>query len=462
MGKDPGKDSGFLSARTLLIPLLLLLTFGLLGAAAGLLRPPPEKATGTILLNPLDGNPFSTTTRGDNLANLTTEAELVTSTGLLDRVTTATGTTLSHDDLRAAASVEVPTNTQLMNITVQSRNPETAVLLAQSFAVEFLVSRRDRAVQRSETQIDSLNAEIEDRKKERADLEAELTAGAREDSAISAQLDSLNAQILSLRSRIAQLRAGPFDAGQVVTPASLQAPSALRQWWVLAALGAICGLLLGAMVVWIRSRPGGRGGRALLAAVTPADLSPTAPARPDRSQSDGAAQPVLRELALRILTARRQRPLTLLLTASAGRRAQTATALAQAIAATGTPTVLIEADAASPTRSKLSLAGLLSEKPPALTLTPPLTTIPAGSLTLCEDLLLSPRMDRLLADLRAESGVILLSVGSADSYATRALEPHADALLHEGEQGPAPAVEADERYLGLILFREDKKHGHRH
>ena len=47
------------------------------GVAGGFLLPASAKATATVLISPLDGNPYSTNGRGDDLTNLQSEAALV-------------------------------------------------------------------------------------------------------------------------------------------------------------------------------------------------------------------------------------------------------------------------------------------------------------------------------------------------------------------------------------------------
>ncbi len=55
--------------------------------------PAPYKATATVLVSPLEGNPYSPDGRGDDLVNLQTEAQLVTT----DRVSKIAGQKLGHE-----------------------------------------------------------------------------------------------------------------------------------------------------------------------------------------------------------------------------------------------------------------------------------------------------------------------------------------------------------------------------
>ena len=65
--------------RSAILILVLVATGTALGVAAGLRRAEDHTARASILVSPLDGNPFYPSGRGDDLINLETEAQLVTS-----------------------------------------------------------------------------------------------------------------------------------------------------------------------------------------------------------------------------------------------------------------------------------------------------------------------------------------------------------------------------------------------
>ena len=62
-----------------------------LGVAAGLRRAEEHSATSSILVSPLEGNPFSPSGRGDDLVNLETEAQLVGSDPVAREVSAMSG-----------------------------------------------------------------------------------------------------------------------------------------------------------------------------------------------------------------------------------------------------------------------------------------------------------------------------------------------------------------------------------
>lgn len=445
MAFDAGAGRRFLTRTAMLVGLALGLAGALAGAGVGLLRPPASTASATILLNPLDGNPFSTSTRGDNLANLETEAQLVTSQDVVQRVIASTGTTLDVEVLVGAVEVGVPTNTQLMEIEAHARRPEVAVELAQVFADDFLASRRERAMQQSQAQILSLEEEVTARQKERAALEAQL-AGTSAGSAqtISSQIDSVNAQIISLQSRIAQLRTSPSDPGQIVTPSTIEPSQLWRRWWVLSLIGGLGGLALGVGIALLRARAAAARlvRRRVLGTLGPVDLA----------AGPGDPTPAARDLALGVLTSDRRRPLTMMLVSDAIDGPSCTTALAGAIAATGNATIVVDITDASTDGEGQSLAALLSDTPPPLGVPEDLTWITAGDLKDAEDLLLSPRMEALIAALRARAEVVVIATGSPDGYAARALVDLVDAVITESHRAAGTPHAWMVEDLGTVLL----------
>ena len=439
-----------LRRRALVAALVLALLGGIAGAAAGLLRPAGSEAMATILLNPLDGNPFSTSTRGDNLTNMVTEAQLVSSEEVVNRVIASTGTDFTPDALVGSLTITVPTNTQLIRIAVATRRPEAAAELAQAFAVDFLAARRDRAVSQSEMQINRLREDITARQEERDAVQEQLSAAPAEQViSLTAQLNTINTQLVSLQSRVAQLRAGPFDPGQVVTPARVQAPPTWREWWALAAAGLVAGFLLGVLIHLLRRRPFGPLGAIrlpLLASLGPEDL-----ATHDTEPVSGS----LRGLALAALTADTRRPLTWLVATLDGEPPRTVDHLARAVAATGNATVVVDTSGACRDGAvDATLADLLADDAADIDISAPHTLIARGDLDGSEDRLLSPRMGALVQSLREQADIVLIAAGGEDSYAATAVGPLADrVILETADVAPHGAGRWAERALGAVVVR---------
>ena len=109
--------------------ILVLAALGaVLDAAVGLRRAEDHTARASILVSPLTGNPFSPGGRGDDLLNLETEAQLVSSDQVAravaarigDRVTTTAG-------LLADLDVSVPPNTQILTLEYTASSDSVAV-----------------------------------------------------------------------------------------------------------------------------------------------------------------------------------------------------------------------------------------------------------------------------------------------------------------------------------------------
>jgi uncharacterized protein involved in exopolysaccharide biosynthesis len=110
------------------------------GVAGGLLSPADAKATATVLISPLDGNPYSPNGRGDDLTNLQSEAQLVTA----DAVQQVVRQKLRGAD-RSKVSVTVPPNTQVLLISYTGPSATAARDGAQAFAAGYLDYRKQQA-----------------------------------------------------------------------------------------------------------------------------------------------------------------------------------------------------------------------------------------------------------------------------------------------------------------------------
>ena len=80
--QETGQRQGGLmrhTGRTLLLVVVLTLCGAAAGGWLGSQRTDEHEAEAAILISPLLGNPFTPEASGDNLVNLTTEAELVAS-----------------------------------------------------------------------------------------------------------------------------------------------------------------------------------------------------------------------------------------------------------------------------------------------------------------------------------------------------------------------------------------------
>lgn len=428
-----------------------MLAGALLGAGFGWYRTRYTEAQATVLVNPLAGNPFSAS--GDDLTNLETEAQLVKSVGVSERVITATGSTLSPAELVEAVEVNVPTNTQLVEIIFQSVNADEAVQATQAFATEFLAFREERARSQADEQSSSIQEQVQARTKERANLLDDLAGAGTQakEAALQAQVDSLTAQIATLRSRIAELKVGPFDPGQVVTPAAVVETGVLGSWPAFAGLGAVLGLIVALGVAVVRARVDNSvhhpdditfAGRTIAGNLTRIEAH-QALAEFVEAPTAGPVSVAFRDLRVTILTSIQTRPLAIL-AASSGADASAVPAfapgLALALARADLNTVVLDTVGGWADESVLgsgrSLDDLLHDdgQLPELADRNPVVfrVAPDGD---AEDLFLSPAMSRLMHRLRQHADVILVISGSLKSSRSRALATNVDAVLTEIVEG---------------------------
>lgn len=230
----PVHFSSALSAHRVI--LLLGAIIGLLGgtAASGLL-PVTWTATTSVLVQPLDGNPYAPNAQGSDLTNLETEAQVVTSDFVARNVREA----LSRDDVptpsRNGLSVAVAVNTQIVEISYKSPRNDVVEATAAQYAASYLeyrVERRNdfiRSKQASTTE--RINA-----------LTAELAAlGKRGNDPDDPEVRSIGAQLTTLRLQLAELDTADDNPGEIIATPRATRSGVSFSWQ----LGALIGLILG-------------------------------------------------------------------------------------------------------------------------------------------------------------------------------------------------------------------------
>lgn len=240
------RSSRGMSRRRFIAIVLLGAALGAVALGAlGLARGDRYTATSVVLVAPLNGNPYSLEGNNDDILNLETEAQLVTS----DDVARAVAEKEDADplDLLTGVSVEVPPNTQILRVSYTAGKPSVAVRRAQAFATEFLEARVERgkiargnAQERIEAQVTQLTDRMDRLGEKILDTENPGRRALLED-----QVTVLTTQVTELRAEYAQARASSADPGQIVNPA-VEASSTFPVSTPL--LAAIAGALLGAFL----------------------------------------------------------------------------------------------------------------------------------------------------------------------------------------------------------------------
>lgn len=456
--------------RGLVLTCVLALLGAVAGATYGWYRERNASAHATILVNPLDGNPFSTSGRGDNLTNMETEAQLVGSQDVLERVAGSEGVGRSAEELVSGLDVAVPANTQLIDIRFRSPDEAEAVQLAQAFATSFLAFREDRARSLVDSQVKSIEGQLEDRKAERAELTKNLSrAKGSESASLQAQIASINTQLDSLRSRIVELRIGPFNPGMIVTPAVVDDGTSLASWLVFGAIGMAAGLLASLVIALVRARSDTRvhhvedielSDRSLLAQVSLAETDRGFVHLTTMGSSGWSVSTGLQEVRVSVLTIDHRRPLVLLVASGSddgGRAPLTVAGLALSLGSAGLRTILVDAVGAygeSPAAGRMpSLVEVLSGAKAVAPSDEMLSIIPSGNLGEVEELLMGPALPRLIRTLKQRADIILVATGGVRHYRARALGDCVDGVITEIVEGVS--LQEDTRLGSQALEAKD-------
>lgn len=127
-----------------------------LGTASYFLTPRTYTSTATVFLNQLVGNPFSPTTpssRTEQLAALTTESGVVLTDEVVEAAIDATGLdNTTPQTFRQSTEATIPSNSQVMEVSVTASTPHDAQRSAQALTESFLDFRTSRAQQVMDSQ----------------------------------------------------------------------------------------------------------------------------------------------------------------------------------------------------------------------------------------------------------------------------------------------------------------------
>lgn len=412
-----------------LVPMLLL---GVAGAWAGEQRDQRHPATATILLNPLQGNPFSPDAR-DGLVNLETEARLVTSDVVARKVREKIDPTAAGTDLSSTLSgvkVEVPANTQLLRITVNRADAAKSRDLANAYATTYLDHRAGLTAATLSSQRTHLGQELRDLQDRLNTLtdqrEAPGTSPQRK-LLVEQQIQGVIAQISQVQAESTTLGYVSQDPGQVVTPATMAVAGPVPTSVLGGAVGAAMGLALGLAVAHLRNRRADKIG--------------------GRSDLEEGGYPVIGDtddvevLRARILVELPLRP-AVVLVADAGAdgvgSVETARALATSLGSAGIRHALLLLGRAG----GRSDAVQVEVGPGTVDVTDVVKHLAhfddlhaAGSVVHRGDLLASPDFDQMIKNLRDHAELVLVAGVSLPGADGHLLTAHADAVMVQADAG---------------------------
>lgn len=202
----------------------------LLGGLTFVVSPKEYTSTANVFLNPLVGNPFSPTTptsRSEQLAAMTTESGVVLTDDVLDAAIAKSGVdNATRQSMRQGTMAEVPSNSQVMNISFTSTDPKEAQSGAQTITESFLEFRTQRAqsVIKSQSQLLTTREEAVNALLQTANSAYNV---ARKSGADQARVIDLEQQVRLYAQELANVKVdrtttetSSIDPGNIVGPAS--------------------------------------------------------------------------------------------------------------------------------------------------------------------------------------------------------------------------------------------------
>ncbi|HET6866361.1 MAG TPA: hypothetical protein VFH80_10570 [Solirubrobacteraceae bacterium] len=228
----------------------------LLGAAAGAMLKHRYSSTATVLIAPLEGDPYAPESVGkQSQANTDalTDSRLAATPAVARLAEKALKLPRSSLLWRSKVLVDVVPNSQVVKITYTASSGRKAKAVAQAFATGYLRYRADRSRASVAGQLRSLDAE-------QVKVQGELTRASRAAANHTSGHHGLNQRITvyttelaALAGQTAQLAGASTDPGEVLTPASAATASGVPAA-AFAVVGAIVGLLIGLGIAVVRER----------------------------------------------------------------------------------------------------------------------------------------------------------------------------------------------------------------
>jgi succinoglycan biosynthesis transport protein ExoP len=242
-------------ARRKWLVLAVVVIVASLAAAYSYSRPKVFSATATVLARPIlvrpdDSDPL------DNLS-MSTEAELVRSTGVARIARTIIGTPADIQDMLRHVSVATPENTQILQISFTDTAANDAQQGAQAFAegyLQFKAAHALKAIAENsatiEDQIDELDSRIQD-----LDIEIlTLPEGSPELSSAKSDREAQDAIREVLLVQLATANMSSSDPGEMVQDAERPSSPISPKHQVDLALGVLLGLAAGVALASVREQ----------------------------------------------------------------------------------------------------------------------------------------------------------------------------------------------------------------
>jgi capsular polysaccharide biosynthesis protein len=242
---------------------LLIVVAAVIGLVLGLviteLQTPTYRATATVLVTPtgVQNSADLANGRTNSEINLDTEARLLRSTDVADRVREMLGTTTSSFDLAKKTEVTVPPNTEVLSIAFIANSPTAAQQGAHAFALAYLQQRAgtgqaalDEQVRKVQREVEGLNTTL----RAVSGKLVKLPNASPERAYTAAQRSLITSQISALNQLLGRLTTTVVTPGRLLTDAQLPTQPNSPFRLLNLASGLAVGLLVGLVVAWMWAR----------------------------------------------------------------------------------------------------------------------------------------------------------------------------------------------------------------
>lgn len=227
-------------------PLLLVVALTAIGAVLGgtltTLTPSQFTVQTKVLVQPLEGNPYSPNAQGSDLTTLETEAQVVISDVVQGDAADELRDRYPDLDLTRGVSATVIPNSQIVQITTRGDSEQTATDVAGALATAYL----ERRIQQRDEAIDARRRDLTQRIRTVQEQISALRLGGRGDN--SPEIRALGGQLLNLRVQAAAITSA--NSPGIVLDEPRVTSSGLQVSWPIGALaGGLMGLLLAALIL---------------------------------------------------------------------------------------------------------------------------------------------------------------------------------------------------------------------
>jgi Mrp family chromosome partitioning ATPase/capsular polysaccharide biosynthesis protein len=429
------------------------------GGAGGLLLPASAKATATVLISPLDGNPYSPNGRGDDLTNLQSEAQLVQA----DAVQQVVRQKLRGAD-RSKVSVTVPPNTQVLLISYTGGSATAARDGAQAFANGYLAYRTQRAQGVLDERARKLREQEKKVQQQLTTTSKRLsTTAAGQKSLLRERITAYNNQLSVIDEQNNDISSTPVTPGSVITPAQPPAASITLRTAMFGGVGLAVGLFAGILIALTLERSDRRlrDVRAVQRLGIPVlSTVPSSGGLVLVTAPKSRAGEAYRRLRAAVVASVQERPVTLLVTSATPAASATLTSsnLAVALAHAGSATIMVDASFSETSPSALFGLGqskglsdvLMRGTDPTQLLVhadSQLRLLPRGpGAGAAAERFSGPRMRETVQLLRDKAEYVLLNAPSVHDANAQALCTLADAVVLVVTLGQSTRHDIDHAY----------------